>query len=155
MTVIGVLFVVGVILLGFEVFLPGGILGVFAGLALLGGCVLAFVDYGLAGGILAVLTAGALVAAMLYFELSILPKTTLGQRFFLNSAIQGKASANSDENLRGKSGRTVTALAPSGFIVIDGKRHEAFSRAGFLEADTAVEVVDSDNFRLIVTPKNP
>ena len=37
MSSIVLLFVIGLILLGFEVFVPGAILGIFGGLALLGG----------------------------------------------------------------------------------------------------------------------
>ncbi|MGY8716465.1 MAG: NfeD family protein, partial [Verrucomicrobiia bacterium] len=51
MTLIATLFVVGVILMGFEVFIPGGILGVLAGLAMLAGSALAFFDFGGFGGL--------------------------------------------------------------------------------------------------------
>ena len=126
MTMIAVLFVIGVIFLGFEVFLPGGILGIFGGLALLGGCGLAFADYGMMGGAIAFIVALVLVAAVLYFEFAILPKTAMGQRLFLKSEISGKTSDERKTDFKGKSGTTCTVLAPSGYITIDGKRHEAY-----------------------------
>ncbi|MCF3651263.1 NfeD family protein [Synoicihabitans lomoniglobus] len=154
MTIIGVLFLIGIVFLGFEVFLPGGILGVFGGLALLGGCVMAFVGYGVGGGGLAILTAFLLVVAVLYFEFAILPKTAIGKRLFLHAAVDGTSSVARATDLVGQLGTTATALAPSGYIVIDGRRHEAFSRGGFLEAGAAVKVVATDNFRLIVIPES-
>lgn len=155
MTLIAALFLVGVILLGIEVFVPGGVLGVCGGLALFGGCVLAFLDHGAGGGALAVLVALALVVAMLVFEFGILPKTPMGKRLFLNASVSGKTAPQRDPGLVGRSGRTVTALAPSGYVLIQGRQHEAFSRAGFLDADVAVKVVGFDNFRLIVIPESP
>lgn len=154
MTVIGALFLVGVIFLGLEIFLPGGILGVFAGIALIGGIVLAFVDYGVGGGALAFVVALVLIGIVLYLEIAILPKTRMGKRFFLQSAISGTTSETRESDLTGKSGVTSTVLGPSGYITIDGHRHEAYSRAGLLEKDVPVKVVGADNFRLIVTPEN-
>ncbi len=153
MTTIGVLFAVGVVLLAFEVFLPGGILGIFAGLTLLGGCVLAFVDFGVGGGVIALLVALALVGAVLYFEFAILPRTAFGRRLFLHSAIGGKSTPARGRSYIDCSATTATALAPTGYITLDGRRYEAFSRAGFLEAGVAVKVVGEDNFRLIVVPE--
>lgn len=154
MTMIAALFLIGAVCLGMEIFLPGGILGLFAGVALVGGVVLAFVDFGLAGGAIAFAVALVMVGIVLYFEIAILPKTAMGKRLFLNSAISGTTSAARENELTGKSGVTSTTLGPSGYILIDGKRYEAYSRAGLLEKDVPVKVVGADNFRLIVTPES-
>jgi len=151
MNLIALLFIIGVIFLGFEVFLPGGILGVLGGLAMLGGCGLAFANYGTSGGVLAVLLALVLVVVMLAFEFIILPKTALGKRLFLSASIQGTVKSPQPNELIGSCGKTVTALAPSGYVSIDGHQHEAFSRSGFLEAGVPIKVIGMDNFRLIVT----
>jgi membrane-bound ClpP family serine protease len=153
MTLIATLFVVGVILLGFEVFIPGGILGVLAGLSMLAGTSLAFIDYGLGGGLMAASIAVVMVGGMLYFEFKILPQTTFGQRLFLKAAVDGVSSPERERDYVGAEGTTLTAMAPSGYIEIDGRRLEAFSRSGFLEAGQPVRVVGTDNFRLIVTSK--
>mgnify|MGYP000265337335 CR=1 FL=1 len=150
MTLIATLFVVGVLLLGFEVFLPGGILGVIAGLAMLGGAALAFIDYGVGGGLLASAIAVVMVGGMLYFEFKILPKTAFGQRLFLRAAVDGVSTPERERDYVGAAGTTLTAMGPTGYVEIDGKRLEAFSRSGFLEADVAIKVVGTDNFRLIV-----
>lgn len=151
MTVVATLFVVGVLLLGFEVFLPGGILGIFAVLCLLSGTGFAFSEFGMGGGIIALMVAVVLVAAVLYFEFAILPKTAMGKRLFLHKSMDGTSSPDRERDYVGTEGVTVTALGPSGYIDIDGKRLEAFSRSGFLEADVPITVVGTDNFRLIVT----
>lgn len=154
MTLIATLFVVGVILLGFEVFLPGGILGVMGGLAMLGGSAVAFIDYGVSGGLMATAVALVMVIGMLYFEFKILPKTAFGQRLFLKATVDGVSTPARQKDYVGTEGVTLTAMSPTGFIEIEGKRLEAFSRSGFLEADVPVQVVGTDNFRLIVTSKS-
>lgn len=153
MTLIATLFVVGVILLGFEVFVPGGILGVLAGLSMLAGTALAFIDFGMTGGLLALFIGAAMVGGMLFFEFKILPQTTLGRRLFLRSEVSGVASPARERDYVGAVGVALTAMGPTGYIEIDGKRLEAFSRSGFIEAGTAVAVIGADNFRLIVTSK--
>jgi|UniRef100_UPI00404AD6E7 membrane-bound ClpP family serine protease len=153
MNAIVLLFAVGLLLLGFEVVVPGGVLGVIGALAMLGGCGVAFANFGMSGGLMAVSTAFVLGALMLYFEFVLLPKTALGKRFFLTTSIKGTTAAIRADNLTGKVGTAVTALAPSGYVAIDGQQHEAFSRSGFLDAGVAVKVVGADNFRLIVTPE--
>jgi membrane-bound ClpP family serine protease len=153
MTGILLLFGLGLLLLFFEVFVPGGVLGVLGGLFLLAGCVVAFVEFGLGGGAAATAIALALVGLTLYFELFILPRTRLGQRLFLNAAVTSRSHEPQGPaaELVGKDGETLTMLAPSGFIQVAGRRYEAFSQSGLLPKGTAVKVVGLDNFRLIVT----
>ncbi|MFZ9681591.1 MAG: NfeD family protein [Cephaloticoccus sp.] len=73
---------------------------------------------------------------------------------FLQTAVTGTTTKAATENLIGRTGKAATALAPTGYVVIDGRQHEAFSRTGFVEAGAAVKVIGADTFRLIVTPEN-
>jgi len=151
MSTLVILFAVGLLLLSLEIFLPGGILGVMGGLTLVGAVFLAFRDYGLFGGAVALLGAVALSGGTLYVELVILPKTRLGRGLVLASEVTGKATIAADAALVGRSCEAVTALAPSGIVRIDGRRMEAFSRDGFIEAGETLVVHGIDNFRLIVS----
>lgn len=152
MTPIVLLFALGLILLGAEVFVPGGILGIFGGLALLGGCVLAFIGFGAAGGLLAIATAAVLSGLLLYVEFRILPRTAVGQRLFLRSSVTGQSpAAPATPDLVGRTAEAETVLAPSGYVRVEGRRYEAFSQSGYVPAGALLRVVGSDNFRLIVT----
>jgi membrane-bound serine protease (ClpP class) len=51
----------------------------------------------------------------------------------------------------GKPAEAATALAPSGYVIVEGRRYEAFCETGFAEKGVALRVVGVDNFRLIVT----
>lgn len=153
MNAIILLFLIGVLLLFFEVFMPGGVMGVMGGLAMLGGCVVAFSQYGPTGGGLAAAAALALIGLMLYFEFGVLPKTRVGKRFFLRSAVAATSQLPlaQSESVLGKTCEAITTLAPSGYVLLDGKRFEAFSQSGHVPKGTLLKVSGLDNFRLIVT----
>lgn len=153
MNAILVLFVVGFVLLAFEVFVPGAILGIIGGLALLGGVILAFLEYGSTGGWTALAVGASLGALMLFVEFWLLPRTPWGKRMFLNAAIDGTSQPPPAEasTVMGRAGEAITPLSPSGYVLIEGRRYEAFSRSGLVAKGADVRVVGVDNFRLIVS----
>ncbi|TVR47976.1 MAG: serine protease [Puniceicoccaceae bacterium] len=152
MTWVVLLFVLGIILILFEVMVPGGILGLLGGLALLAGGVLAFVNFGLGVGLLAFLAAMAVLGLSLLAELKFLPRTAVGQRLFLHSQIEGSSQKTEGfAELIGRPCEALTALSPTGVVLLDGKKYEAFSQSGFIERGARLTVTRYDNFRLIVS----
>lgn len=153
MTLIALLFVVGFILLAFEVFVPGAILGIFGGLALLGGVVLSFLEHGAGGGFTALGVAALLAGLMFTFEFVILPRTPWGRRMFLRAEVGGTSQPPVADaaSVVGRMGEAVTPLSPTGYILVDGRRYEASSRSGQIARGDAVRVVGLDTFRLLVT----
>lgn len=153
MTLIILLFSLGIILLAVEVIIPGGILGTIGGLMIFGGCVMSFIQYGTGGGLLAVTAALVVAAFAFYIEFRVLPKTSIGRRAFLDKEITAVSAAFGSDarDLIGKSAQALTMLSPSGYIMIDGRRYEAFCQSGQVPAGTALEVIGADNFRLIVS----
>ena len=153
MSLIILLFALGIVLIAVEVIVPGGILGTIGGLMMFGGCVMAFIEFGTGGGIIAVVVALSLAVIALYIEFRVLPKTKLGRRAFLTTEITGVSAAFGEEarELIGKSAEALTMLSPSGYIRIDGKRYEAFCQSGQAPAGAALQVIGADNFRLIVS----
>jgi membrane-bound ClpP family serine protease len=152
MTAILLLFIVGALLLGAEVVLPGAIAGILGGIALLIGSALAFVEYGPTVGTLASLGALVLVAVMLYAELVWLPRTRLGRKLVVEATVGGAQPPLAlASEVVGQPATALTALVPSGFVKVSGKRYEAFCRSGHAMRGAALTVVDIDNFRLIVS----
>ena len=153
MSAIVLLFLLGIVLLGVEVITPGGILGVLGGLAMLGGSAVAFNTFGGLGGGLAALVALALLGLALYTEFVLLPKTRWGRKFFLQQAVDATSQpAVADAAaVVGKICEAETTLAPSGYVSLDGRRYEAYSRSGLAAKGSRLQVVAVDNFRLIVT----
>jgi membrane-bound serine protease (ClpP class) len=157
MTLIILLFSLGILLLAVEVIVPGAILGSIGGLLMFGGCVKAFMEFGTGGGILAVVVAVSLALLAFYLEFRVLPKTRVGRRAFLTSEVSGVSAAFGLEarDLIGKSAEALTMLSPTGYILVDGQRYEAFCQSGQAPVGATLEVIGADNFRLIVTYAKP
>jgi len=154
MTAILICFAIGALLVAFEVVVPGGILGTIGAVALFCAVGLSFYDYGVNGGALAFTAAFGLVAGVLFLEFKLLPKTAIGRRLFLEESVTGTATAEPQQSLVGARGEAVTMLAPSGYVLIDGRQHEAFSRSGFISSGSTIKVVAAESFRLIVILEN-
>lgn len=145
------LYLLGLVLISFEFVVPGGILGVLGGVAIFGSWGVAFTVHGLEGGMLAVLLGILVLGLTLFAELKLLPRTRVGRKLFLERAIE----ATSQEPLAtpalvGLEGEALTTLAPTGVVVVEGQKYEAFSLDGLVEPGTRVQVVDFDNFRVRV-----
>ena len=153
MTLIVLLFLIGVVFIAVEVIIPGGILGAIGGLLMFSGCVVAFSTHGTWGGILALAAALLLGGLALFLEFRILPKTAIGKRAFLTSEVTGVSAALGKDalDLVGHPAEALTMLSPSGYVRVNGERYEAFCQSGQVPAGAMLDIVGADNFRLIVS----
>lgn len=156
MTLILVLFAVGILLLALEVIVPGGVLGIVGGVSLLGAVLVAFDRFGPGGGAWA-LAAGLLVTAVaLYLEFVLLPRSRLAKALSLTATVSGRSQPPvAEASLAGRQGVAVTTLAPTGIVECEGRRYEAFSRSGLIAAGAPVEVTAVETFRILVIPARP
>jgi len=152
-TLILVLFAVGILLLALEVIVPGGVLGIGGGLSRVGAGLVAFDRYGPGGGAWA-LAAGLLVTAVaLYLEFVLLPRSRLAKALSLTATVAGRSQPPvAEASLVGRRGLAATTLAPTGVVECEGRRYEAFSRSGLIAAGAPVEVIAVETFRILVIP---
>jgi membrane-bound ClpP family serine protease len=153
MNAVVILFILGIGLLVAEVCLPGAVAGILGALAMLAGCVVAFQQFGFSGGMTAVALAVVVLGLTLYLELVWLPKSRFGRAMVVTSTIDATSQAPLADAAQvvGKEAEAVTPLAPSGFVLIEGRRYEAFCRSGHAGIGVKLRVIGLDNFRLIVT----
>jgi membrane-bound ClpP family serine protease len=152
MSIILLLFAAGVVLIALEVVVPGAILGIIGGVLMLIGVIISFDQYGFEGGAIATAAGLAVGGIALYLEFVLLPKSRLAKAFSMTSTVAGTSQpAVASRSVVGRRAVAITTLAPSGVIECEGRRYEAFARSGHVAAGTAVDVVDLDNFRVIVT----
>jgi membrane-bound ClpP family serine protease len=153
MNAIVLLFILGVLLLAGEVFMPGAVMGILGGACMLAGCVVSFLQLGTIGGILATVIALVLLGLTLYVELVWLPKTSFGRKLVIQSTVSSTSqpALAEKENVVGKAAEAITPLVPSGYVLVEGRRYEAFSQSGHATKGATLRVVGLDNFRLIVT----
>jgi membrane-bound ClpP family serine protease len=145
-------FLTGLVLLALDVFVASFLMGALGALALAGGCVLVWRDYGaLAGGLTGV-GALALLALAIWLELVVLPKTKFGRGLVVQSKVDATSQpAPADAAVVGQPAEAATVLAPSGYVLVGGRRYEAFCQSGHAAKGTALRVIGVDNFKLIVT----
>ena len=147
-----VLFVLALLLFFLEIFVPGGVLAIFGVVLLIVACVQGYTEYGGATAMVIFCLSGTLALIMFFVEIWLIQHKRFGKFIRLDKTISGSSLGPQakSEDIVGKKGEALTMMAPTGMIVIDGKKYEAFSQSGLLEEATPVEVVRVDNFRLIV-----
>jgi len=117
------------------------------------GVVASFTQFGAGGGAIATVLALLIGAATIYMEFVILPKSKLAKKFTMAETVNGRSQPEVADRAAviGREVVAVTKLAPSGVVALDGRRYEAFSQSGLADVGARLKVVDTDNFRLVVT----
>ncbi len=146
--------IIGFMLLFFELFLPGGIVGSVGGFLIAVGVYGTFQTYGATWGLPVSLTCLIGVIGFIVWWAKYFPETRIGGIFNLRAEISkasGYVSQDAEESkLLGRRGATVTTLRPSGEAEIDGHRIDVISQGGFIEKGVVVEVVEVDSNRIVV-----
>ncbi|MFI8685459.1 nodulation protein NfeD [Rossellomorea sp. NPDC077527] len=146
------LFVIGIILIVAEFFLPGGIAG---GLGL--GAIVASIM--LAGGDMMQMGISVLIALLIAVATVIIFAKVFGKKmkFFnkiiLNDSTSTESGYVSNANrldLIGKEGVTKTPLRPSGTVIVEDERIDAVTEGGFIKAGEKVKIVKVEGSRIVV-----
>ncbi len=139
------------VLVFFEVILPGGVLGVIAGLCVIAATWLGGSEYGTLGALVVFVGSILAIALLVFIEFKLVARTKLGRAFFLKESVTGHSNVSPAEvSIIGKEGTALTRLNPSGKVAIDGQSYEGYSQDGYLDAGEAIRVVSQDNFKLII-----
>ena len=151
MTLIFGLIVTALVLVFFEVILPGGILGLMAAACIVAAAWLGFSDFGIVGGASVFIGSIVAIIALIFAEFKLMAKTSLGKGFFLDASVSGHSNEpQGEESLVGKEAQALTRLNPSGKVAIDGRSYEVHSQDGYIESGETVVVAKRDNFKLII-----
>lgn len=140
----------GLILVGAEVFVPGGILGLIGGLALVGAGVAGF--YAFPGyGVPVALGIVALAGVALSVWIKYFPRSPLGRRMTVERNLHdAKATEDGLDALVGKTGEAISELRPGGFARIDGRRVDVVTQGGMIEQGARVVVCEVHGNRVVV-----
>jgi len=150
------LILLGLVLISFEIVVPGGVLGIIGVLFVGGAVYVAFDEYGLYTAVVTFVVSLLLITITVLVEFRLLQKTPFGQKLFLSKSSgsrirYGSRTDDSEaDNLIGQKGEAITTMAPSGRVVIEGKSYEGYSQSGLLNKGAQVEVIGRDAFRIVV-----
>lgn len=151
MTLILTLFAIALILFFFEIFVPGGILAI---LGIIFGLIASGLIWEQYGGFAALISFGAVVLFSIVFfflEVALISRGPLAKLFVLSKEQKsyGETYARFAEVV-GKQGETVTVLAPSGIVLVEGERYDAKSRSGYLQKGERIDVIGHEGTHLFV-----
>jgi membrane-bound ClpP family serine protease len=147
---------VGLLFLAAEVFFPSGILSVLAVCAIVGGVTIAFIAdpyHGWFTLIIVFVGVPTILMAILHY----LPKSIMSRRL-ISSGPEDDATVASMpvllelEQLRGKVGRTLSALRPAGVVDFDGRRIDTITEGMMVEPGQWVRCIDVKAGRVVVRP---
>jgi membrane-bound serine protease (ClpP class) len=146
----------GLLLMGIELFIPGGIVGTVGGLCLIGAVAIGFREFGQEIGWLIALGILILLGIATYLWLKVFPRTRMGKRMTVDTH-EGDFKAMPDhlDQLVGQEGLATTDLRPVGFVSIGGKRVDVVSDGGIIPRGTNVKVVKVEGFKVIVRAVDP
>lgn len=150
MTTILILAIAGIVLILFEMVLPGGILGVIGTICLIAVVVMTFVNYGTGPGLaafggLVVFGGVAMWAWMRYFDRLPFTKTLI-----LRETAGKVDGAAERQSLVGATGEALTDLMPSGRAQLGETRVDVISKSGPIDKGAKLEVVDVQGPSVIV-----
>ncbi|MDP4210252.1 MAG: NfeD family protein [Bacteroidota bacterium] len=165
-----VLFVIGLILIGLEIFVvPGfGITGISGIVLVVAGLTLSMVDnrifdMGFFSGILlmskslfvVVLSVAVSLGASIYLSGKMLSSSRIGKIALKveQQSSEGYVSFDDKSGLVGSEGEAVTILRPSGKVNIDGEVYDSIAETGYINPGETVIVTKCESGQLYVTKK--
>jgi len=146
------LFVVGVVLILSEFFIPGGVLGLLGGILVITSIGVGWYRFPDQGVLILVgeLTGVALVICL---GLYLILKTPLGGGFILKTnqmVEEGYADYSlEDENLVGTTAIVHNPLRPAGSIMIGERRIDAVSDGTYIDKGSTVRIVEVEGHRVV------
>jgi len=153
-----VLILVGVVLLVAELFVPSfGVLTALGVAAIVVGLALTFLYGDSTTALLTMLAVFLLVPVLMIGAFQVWQRSPLSRKLIKSGPDDDATMANMPvnvelEQLRGRYGKTVSSLRPSGVVDFDGRRIDVLSEGMLVEPDTWVRCIEVKAGRVIVRP---
>ncbi len=154
MTTAFILLAIGFLLIFIEFFLPGGIIGIAGALLVLASMVI-FATQSTSILAIAFYVIGSCVALIFLIKLALwrIRNAPPGYSVYLGEDQEGYYASEFDTEAIGKEGTVQTDLRPGGYILIDGKKHQALCKSGYAKKGETVIVIGGEEESLIVKQK--
>lgn len=145
----------GFLVIFLELFVPSaGVLGLIAGICLISGIIVGFIDSAQTG-MLCLLVTLIMLPIMLSAMIRIWPHTPIGKRILIGPVTKEDVELQGEyydeiKSLDGKLGVAKTKMLPSGIVIIDGKKFDAVSEGLPIEPGETVKVISAKGNRVVV-----
>jgi membrane-bound ClpP family serine protease len=145
------LLIIGLLLIFIEFYVPGAVMGIAGGVFLLASLILFAVQTDSPWLITLYLCAMVIcVGYLIKYALWRIRHAKPDRSIYCNHSQEGYQASSYDMSAIGKKGTVISDLKPGGYILIEGKQHQAISQEGYLTKGTEVMVVSGQEESLIV-----
>ena len=145
-----ILVVAGLMLIGAEIFMPGGILGTFGGIALIIAIIIGFREFGPLRGTYSAMVFMVGVAMALWIK--VFPRTGIGKCMTVSRDLSdSKATESGIAQLVGQEGEAASDLRPAGFATIEGKRVDVVTQGEMISRGSRIRVLAVESNHVVVT----
>ena len=144
------LLLAGFVLIGMEIFIPGGILGIFGSAAWIWAAVVGWRSFPEPWNMISAFS--LLIVGLLTFVIWIryFPKSRIGKSLSLNENTASYKSHNVTELPVGTLGEAVSTLRPSGIAMFDGKRLDVVADGEWIEAGESIKISSTSDGHISV-----
>ena len=137
--------IIGLLLIYFEFFAPGGILGVLGGIFLIAGIgVCIWWQTHVYWIFIYLLILIPLLIFTIKFALWMLKRK---RSLFATDEQSGYVASKYDEKLMGKRGTALTNLKPSGHIEVEGQQYQAVSESAYIKKGESIKIISGEGAR--------
>lgn len=134
------LLLTGFVLIGFEIFIPGGILGLFGSVAWIGAAVVGVRNFSAPWNMVSALVLLAFGILTFIVWIRYFPKSRVGKSLSLEESTANYKSHDSTRVEVGAQGEAGSILRPSGIAIIDGQRIDVVADGEWIEAGEPIRV---------------
>lgn len=144
----------GLLLILIEFYVPGGIIGILGGLTILAS-IIVFVSQTDSWIAIILFLLGITISIVLLVKFALwrIVRAKPDYSIYSGQDQEGFQASHYDKNAIGKTGIVLSDLKPGGYIVIEGKQHQAISIAGYIPKGEEVKVLYGQEESLIVIHK--
>lgn len=146
----------GFLVIFLELFIPSaGVLGLVAGICLVSGIIVGFID-STATGFLVLLAILVMLPIMFAAMIKMWPHTPIGKRILIGPVDMDDVELQGEyydeiKSLLGRLGTAKTKMLPSGIVMIDGKKFDAVTDGLPIEAGDSIKVISAKGNRVVVS----
>lgn len=146
-----ILFILGLLLVFIEFYIPGAVMGICGGLMIFASIIL-FAMQSQSPAAIGFFIIGAIICLglLVKFALWRIRTAKSGFSIYSNADQEGFVASHFDKTAIGKKGIVDTDLKPGGHVIVDGKRMQALSQSGYITKGDEVIVIGGQEESLIV-----
>jgi len=148
------LLLIGLFLIGAEIYLPGGVVGFLGALALVGAAVCG-TQFKAPWNFVSVLLIVILSAVAIWLWIRFFPKSKMGKKLTLEADGSRFKTEVDARALVGTAGEALSTLRPAGLALLGGQRIDVVAESSWIPAGAQVRVIEVAGNRIVVRQTAP